>query len=95
MLVVPAFVTAIGLVFAVLTEKVSWAVAFKTVVFLPMAISAFATGVTWRIMYIQDPNLGAVNALGRVVVDAVNPPGVLSDALPVDADAHGLVAQPA
>ncbi len=80
--VVPAFVTAVGLIFAVLTERISWSVAFKTVVFLPMAISAFATGVTWRIMYIQDPNLGAVNALGRVVVDAVNPPGVLSDAQP-------------
>ncbi len=80
--VVPAFVTAVGLIFAVLTERVSWSVAFKTVVFLPMAISAFATGVTWRIMYIQDPNLGAVNALGRVAVDAFNPPGVLSNALP-------------
>ena len=40
-----------------------------------MAISAFATGVTWRIMYVQDPNLGAVNALGRVVVDVVQPAG--------------------
>jgi alpha-glucoside transport system permease protein len=87
--VVPAFVTAIGLIFAVLTERVSWSVAFKTVVFLPMAISAFATGVTWRIMYIQDPNLGAVNALGRVVVDAVNPPGVLSDATPSTATLTG------
>ncbi len=80
--VVPAFVTAVGLIFAVLTERISWSVAFKTVVFLPMAISAFATGVTWRIMYIQDPNLGAVNALGRVVVDRVNPPGVLENASP-------------
>ena len=38
-LVVPALVTAIGLVFAVLTERVSWSVAFKTAVFMPMAIS--------------------------------------------------------
>ena len=81
-LVVPAFVTAIGLVFAVLTEQVSWSVAFKTAIFLPMAISAFATGITWRIMYIQDPNLGAVNALGRAVVDVVRTPGVLPSALP-------------
>jgi alpha-glucoside transport system permease protein len=80
--VVPAAVTAIGLVFAVLTERVRWAVAFKTAVFLPMAISAFATGVTWRIMYEQDPSQGAINALGRVVSDAVSPPGVLSSALP-------------
>ena len=58
--------TSFGVIFAVLTERVRWAVAFKTVVFLPMAISAFATGVTWRIMYQQDPNLGAVNALGQV-----------------------------
>jgi alpha-glucoside transport system permease protein len=80
--VVPAFVTSIGLIFAVLTERVRWSVAFKTVVFLPMAISAFATGVTWRIMYQQDPNIGAVNALGRVAVDAVSSPGVLPNALP-------------
>jgi alpha-glucoside transport system permease protein len=80
--VVPAFVTSLGLIFAVLTERVRWAVAFKTIVFLPMAISAFATGVTWRIMYQQDPDVGAVNALGRVAVDAVSSPGVLANALP-------------
>ena len=80
--VVPAFVTSIGLIFAVLTERVRWSVAFKTIVFLPMAISAFATGVTWRIMYQQDPSIGAVNALGRVAVDAVSSPGVLPTALP-------------
>jgi alpha-glucoside transport system permease protein len=80
--VVPAFVTAMGLIFAVLTERVRWSVAFKTIVFLPMAISAFATGVTWRIMYQQDPNVGAVNALIRGVKDVFVPPGVLPSALP-------------
>jgi alpha-glucoside transport system permease protein len=80
--VVPALVTAIGLIFAVLTERVRWAVAFKTTVFLPMAISAFATGVTWRIMYQQDPGLGAINALGKTVAGVVSSPGVLSSALP-------------
>jgi alpha-glucoside transport system permease protein len=80
--VVPAFVTSVGLIFAVLTERVRWAVAFKTVVFLPMAISAFATGVTWRIMYQQDPNVGAVNALGRSISGVFSPAGVLPSALP-------------
>jgi alpha-glucoside transport system permease protein len=80
--VVPALVTSIGLIFAVLTERVRWAVAFKTVVFLPMAISAFATGVTWRIMYQQDPNLGAINALGKTVSGVFSPAGVLPSALP-------------
>jgi alpha-glucoside transport system permease protein len=81
-LVVPALVTAIGLIFAVLTERVGWSVAFKTAVFMPMAISAFAAGVTWRIMYQQDPEQGAVNAAIAAVKDAVDPPGVLSEAAP-------------
>ena len=83
----PALVTAIGLVFAVLTERIRWAVAFKTVVFLPMAISAFATGVTWRIMYQQDPGLGAINALGKTVSGVFSPAGVLSTASAVDSRA--------
>ena len=80
--VVPAFVTALGLIFAVLTERVRWAVVFKTFVFLPMAISAFATGVTWRIMYQQDPGLGAVNALSKTIAGVFSPAGVLSEASP-------------
>jgi alpha-glucoside transport system permease protein len=80
--VVPALVTAIGLIFAVLTERVGWAVAFKTAVFMPMAISAFAAGITWRIVYLQDPDQGALNAGIAAVRDAVDPPGVLSDAAP-------------
>ena len=87
--VVPALVTSIGLVFAVLTERVSWAVAFKTAVFMPMAISLFAAGVIWRIMDAQDPNLGAVNAGLRVVHDAFVTPGPLSDASPSTAALSG------
>src|SRR5918996_5298919 len=80
--VVPAFVTAVGLIFAVLTERVSWAVAFKTAVFMPMAISAFAAGITWRIVYIEQPERGALNAGIATVRDAFSPPGVLPDAAP-------------
>jgi alpha-glucoside transport system permease protein len=80
--VVPATVCAIGLVFAVLTEKIRWGVAFKTAIFLPMAISAFATGVTWRIMYQQDPSLGAINAVSKVASGVFSPAGVLPSAFP-------------
>src|SRR6266508_4301314 len=80
--IVPAFVTAFGLIFAVLTERVRWSVAFKTAVFMPMAISLFAAGVIWRIVYQQDPSRGALNAVIGSVRDAVNPPGVLSNAQP-------------
>ena len=82
LLVVPAFVTAIGLVFAVLLERIRFSVAFKVVVFMPMAISLFAAGVIWRLMYEKDPTQGTVNAAVAVVKDAVSPSGVLSQALP-------------
>jgi alpha-glucoside transport system permease protein len=81
-LFVPAFVTAIGLVFAVLVERVRFSVAFKTVVFMPMAISLFAAGVIWRVMYEKDPDAGAVNAAVGVVKDSFSNPGSISDARP-------------
>ena len=89
--VVPAPVTAIGLVFAVLTERIAWAVAFKTAVFMPMAVSLFAAGVIWHVMYQKDPSQGAVNALIGAVHDAIWPPGTLSDALALGPRRHGHV----
>lgn len=82
LLVVPFFVTAIGLVFAVLLERIRFSTAFKVVVFMPMAISLFAAGVIWRLMYEKDPSQGTVNAAVAVVVDAVRPSGVLASAQP-------------
>jgi alpha-glucoside transport system permease protein len=82
LLIVPAFVTAIGLVFAVLLERIRFSVAFKVVVFMPMAISLFAAGVIWRLMLEKDPSQGSVNAAIAVVKDAVSPAGVLSAAQP-------------
>jgi alpha-glucoside transport system permease protein len=79
-LVAPAAVTAIGLVFAVLTERIRWAVAFKTVVFMPMAISLFATGVIWHVMYLKDPQQGAVNAGIGAVKSWFSAGSVLEDA---------------
>ena len=79
-LVAPAAVTAIGLVFAVLTERIRWAVAFKTIVFMPMAISLFATGVIWHVMYIKDPQQGAVNAGIGAVKSWFASPAALQDA---------------
>jgi alpha-glucoside transport system permease protein len=81
-LIVPGFVTALGLIFAVLLERVRFATAFKVAVFMPMAISLFAAGVIWRLMYEKDPSQGTVNAAVKVVKDAVSPSGVLSNAKP-------------
>lgn len=78
--VVPALVTILGLIFAVLTERVGWAVAFKTAVFMPMAISAFAAGITWRIVYLKEPDQGVLNAGINAARDVFKDEGVLPDA---------------
>jgi alpha-glucoside transport system permease protein len=91
--VVPALVTAIGLIFGVLTEKIRWSVAFKTAVFMPMAISLFAAGVIWRIMDQKEPERGTVNAMIGVVADYVNPPGALPSAFPATPGLTGSVQQ--
>jgi alpha-glucoside transport system permease protein len=80
--VVPALVTAIGLVFGVLIERIRWSIGFRIAVFMPMAISLFAAGVIWRVMDQKDPDIGALNAGIGAVVDAVDPPGGLSTAEP-------------
>ncbi|MFH9039816.1 carbohydrate ABC transporter permease [Streptomyces sp. NPDC017966] len=59
----PTIATALGLVFAVLTERVRWGTAFKLVVFMPMAISMLAAGIIFRLVYDQDPDKGVANAV--------------------------------
>ncbi|MER6399544.1 ABC transporter permease subunit [Kitasatospora sp. NPDC001603] len=71
--VAPALVTAIGLVFAVLAEKVRWGTAFKLLVFMPMAISFLAAGITFRLVYEQDPQRGVLNAAAVAVHDTFEP----------------------
>ncbi|MGW1029894.1 carbohydrate ABC transporter permease [Streptomyces sp. NPDC002577] len=59
----PTIATALGLIFAVLTERVRWGTAFKLVVFMPMAISMLAAGIIFRLVYDQDPDKGLANAV--------------------------------
>ncbi|MEV1020902.1 sugar ABC transporter permease [Streptomyces sp. NPDC050264] len=59
----PTVATALGLIFAVLTERIRWGTAFKLVVFMPMAISMLAAGIIFRLVYDQDPEKGAANAV--------------------------------
>ncbi|MZD09825.1 ABC transporter permease subunit [Streptomyces sp. SID5785] len=67
--VAPALVTALGLVFAVLTERVRFGTAFKLIVFMPMAISMLAAGIIFRLVYEQDPDQGVANAVVTSVHD--------------------------
>lgn len=80
--VVPATVTALGLVFAVLAERISFERAFKAVIFMPMAISLLAGGVIWRVVYEQSPERGVLNAGIGAVRDVFRPPGEYAGATP-------------
>ena len=72
----PFLVTFFGLVFAVLTERIRWSTAFKTIVFMPLVFSATAAGLTWASIFFIDPHTGLVNAAIQGVSNAVSPPGL-------------------
>jgi len=67
--VAPIVVTTLGLIFAVLTERIRWASVFKLLVFMPMAISFVAAGIIFRLVYQADPDQGVANALVVTVHD--------------------------
>ncbi|MFF4395597.1 ABC transporter permease subunit [Streptomyces sp. NPDC001480] len=68
--VAPALLTGLGLILAVLVEKVRWATAFKLLLFMPMAVSFLAAGIIFRLAYDQDPAKGVLNAAVVSVHDA-------------------------
>ncbi|WP_109473684.1 ABC transporter permease subunit [Ornithinimicrobium cavernae] len=86
-LVAPALVTVLGLIFAVLTERVRWGTAFKLIVFMPMAISFLAAGIIFRVVYDQDPDRGVANAVVTGVHDVFSSSAQYPGARPRDADA--------
>ncbi|MFD4371889.1 ABC transporter permease subunit [Streptomyces sp. NPDC058486] len=91
--VAPALLTGLGLVLAVLTEKVRWATAFKLVLFLPMAVSFLAAGIVFRLAYEQDPDRGVLNAVVVGVHDAFDEPSPYPTARA--RDGRGLTGGPA
>ncbi|MFG3548775.1 ABC transporter permease subunit [Streptomyces sp. NPDC047725] len=68
--VAPALLTGLGLILAVLVEKVRWATAFKLLLFMPMAVSFLAAGIIFRLAYDHDPDKGVLNAAVTGVHDA-------------------------
>ncbi|MFO7244591.1 MAG: ABC transporter permease subunit [Actinomycetes bacterium] len=61
--VAPVLCTSLGLIFAVLMDRIRWSTAFKLIIFMPMAISMLAAGVIFRGMFQEDPEIGVVNAV--------------------------------
>jgi alpha-glucoside transport system permease protein len=91
-LVAPSLVTTIGLVLAVLTERIRWAAAFRLVMFMPLAISLVASGIIFRLVYEEDPDRGVVNAAVVSVHDAFAPASAYPGARP--REGGGLVTAP-
>ena len=53
----------LGLLIAVLADRVRYEALVKAVVFLPMAIAATAVAIIWLFIYSPDPHIGLLNAL--------------------------------
>ncbi|MFI9567989.1 carbohydrate ABC transporter permease [Streptomyces rishiriensis] len=94
----PTVATALGLIFAVLTERVRWGTAFKLVVFMPMAISMLAAGIIFRLVYDQDPDKGVANAVWVGVHDTFAQASAFPKAhpgrdSPLEADGGGFITK--
>ncbi len=58
----PLFTVGVGLIIAVLVDRVRYESVVKSVIFLPMAISFVAASVIWSLVYNFDPRIGVLNA---------------------------------
>ncbi|MEM8630228.1 MAG: sugar ABC transporter permease [Pseudomonadota bacterium] len=65
--VVPAMSTALGLLAAQLTDRISWGNFAKSIIFMPMAISFVGASVIWKLVYdtrpVDQEQIGVLNAI--------------------------------
>lgn len=66
-------VLGIGLIIAVLADRVRYESYIKSVIFLPMAISATAAGVIWLFVYSPNPSIGLLNAVLTALIPGFQP----------------------
>lgn len=75
LLVVPTCATALGLVVAVLADRVWWGGFAKSMVFMPMAISFVGASVIWKFVYdFQGPQADQIGILNAMVMGLGLPP---------------------
>jgi alpha-glucoside transport system permease protein len=70
-------VIAVGLIIAVLAEKVRYEAVVKAVIFVPYSISATAASIIWLFMY--DPNIGVINAVLKDIIPGWQPIAFIGD----------------
>ena len=69
LLVVPAAATALGLIVAVLADRVWWGGFAKSMVFMPMAISFVGASVIWKFVYdFRGPDAEQIGILNAIVM---------------------------
>jgi alpha-glucoside transport system permease protein len=95
----PTLATFLGLIFAVLAERVRWSTAFKIIVFVPMAISLVAAGIIFRLVFEESPERGLANGGLAVVRSLFEPQGAYPGAAPsgdqfTPAPAGGFTSKP-
>ena len=78
----PIFTTTIGLVLAVLSDKVSAKRAFRVILFMPAALALLSSGIIWRLVYEDSTDRGLANAVINVPVSFFAPEGDLAGAVP-------------
>jgi alpha-glucoside transport system permease protein len=68
---VTSFVVGLGLIIAVMVDRIRWEAGVKSLIFLPMAISAVGASVIWRFMYAfrpaSRPQIGLLNAIVKAL----------------------------
>ena len=75
LIVVPFFATAIGLVIAVLADRLWWGNIAKSLIFMPMAISFVGASVIWKFVYTyRGPGIEQIGVLNAFVTALGLPP---------------------
>ena len=83
LVIFPTLTVLLGLLIAVLTDRVRYQWAVKAAIFVPMAISLVAAGVIWKFMYQYQPpgtpQTGTINAMLSAVIPGFQPRAWLFD----------------
>ncbi len=73
LVIVTPVTVVLGVIFAVLFDRVRYEPVAKSIVFIPMAISGTAAGVIWYLMYAADVHVGTINAILAHIIPNFQP----------------------
>jgi alpha-glucoside transport system permease protein len=80
LVVVTPVTVVLGVIFAVLFDRVRYEAVAKSIVFIPMAISFVASSAIWKLMYWPDVHIGTVDAILAHIIPNFQPIAFLGEA---------------